>query len=198
MSLPSAGERLGLNRIADELHETFSARGHQVGKALDVDPAFGKRSGHSKTYLERDLVLEAVDVAGSQTGLPMRSVKGGGYEIVGGRHRYRILRGRRSAEGELVVLVGSDSTLILEEDDGLFPLESWIFCWVRGEAAQVAEIVAAEIQGKRPGIPGRLILGPGLSLGSGGPSDRGFVPSDEDLDLGDEEGEGGAAGDLTA
>lgn len=64
-----------------------------------------------------------------------------------------------------------------------------------GNEGLIAEVIAAEVLGVRPGSPGRLILGDVLTLWSGGPTGGGFTPADEDLDLGlGEEDEGGESG----
>jgi hypothetical protein len=117
---------------------------------------------------------------------------------MGVRHRYRIRRAKRDAEGDLIIEVSSDSSLGLEEEPTLFPIESWIFGWVSNAEGLIAEVIAAEVLGVRPGSPGRLILGSVLPLGSGGPMGGGFIPVDEELDLGlgdeneDDEGSLGA------
>ena len=45
---------------------------------------------------------------------------------------------------------------------------NWVFGWVTNAEGLIAEVIAAEMIGVRPGSPGRLILGNVLALGSGG------------------------------
>jgi hypothetical protein len=74
-------------------------------------------------------------------------------------------------------------------------MENWVFGWVSNAEGLIAEVIAAEVLGVRPGSPGRLILGDVLTLWSGGPTGGEFTPADEDLDLGlGEEDEGGESG----
>jgi len=194
MSSPSDVERERLDFIAAELREAFSERGYRVDVALEADEAFG--SGSSRSSLMRDLVMDAVSRSASRVGdIYFRPVNGAGRELVGARHRYRIRRAKRDAEDNLIIEVSSESTLVLEEESTLFSMENWIFGWVSNAEGLIAEVIAAEVLGVRPGSPGRLILGDVLTLGSGGPTGDGFTPADEDLDLGlGEEDEGGERG----
>jgi hypothetical protein len=194
MSSPSDVERERLDFIAAELREAFSERGYRVDVALEADEAFG--SGSSRSSLMRDLVMDAVSRSASRVGdIYFRPVNGAGRELVGARHRYRIRRAKRDAEGNLIVEVSSESTLVLEEESTLFSVENWIFGWVSNAEGLIAEVIAAKVLGVHPGSPGRLILGDVLTLGSGGPTGGGFTPADEDLDLGlGEEDEGGESG----
>jgi hypothetical protein len=191
MSSPSEVERQRLDCIADDLREAFSERGHRVDVALDADPAFG--SGRSRSSLMSDLVMEAVSRSASKIGIYFQSVNGTGRELVGEKHRYRIRRAKRDISGKVVITVSSESSLALEEEPTLFPMRNWIFGWITNAEGLIAEVLAAEIFGILPGSPGRLVLGDVLALGSGGPFDGGFIPVDEDLDLGldDEDEEDG-------
>ncbi len=194
MSSPSDVERERLDFIAAELREAFSERGYRVDVALEADEAFG--SGSSRSSLMRDLVMDAVSRSASRVGdIYFRPVNGAGRELVGARHRYRIRRAKRDAEDNLIIEVSSESALVLEEESTLFSMENWIFGWVSNAEGLIAEVIAAEVLGVRPGSPGRLILGDVLTLLSGGPTGGGFTPADEDLDLGlGEEDEGGESG----
>jgi hypothetical protein len=194
MSSPSDVERERLDFIAAELREAFNERGYRVDVALEADEAFG--SGSSRGSLMRDLVMDAVSRSASRVGdIYFRPVNGAGRELVGARHRYRIRRAKRDAEDNLIIEVSSESTLALEEEPTLFSIENWIFGWVSNAEGLIAEVIAAEVLGVRPGSPGRLILGDVLTLGSGRPTGGGFTPADEDLDLGlGEEDEGGESG----
>src|SRR5690348_4533655 len=194
MSSPSDVERERLDFIADELREAFSERGHRVDVALEADPAFG--SGTSRGSLMRDLVMDTISrSAGTVGGIYFQPVNGPGRELVGERHRYRIRRAKRDAEGSLVIEVSSESSLVLEEEPALYSIENWVFGWLANAEGLIAEVIAAEVLGVRPGSPGRLILGDVLALGAGGPVGGGFTPAEEDLDLGlGEEDEGGESG----
>jgi hypothetical protein len=191
MSSPSELERQRLDGIADDLREAFSERGHHVDVALDADPAFG--SGRSRSSLMNDLVMEAVARSAGRAGVFFQPINGTGRELIGERHRYRVRRAKRDLKGNLVVTVSSESSLGFEEEPSLFPMGNWIFGWISDADGLIAEVIAAEILGVLPGSPGRLVLGNVLALGSGGPFGGGFKPAEEDLDLdlGDEEEEGG-------
>ena len=154
MSSPSDVERERLDFIAAELREAFSERGYRVDVALEADEAFG--SGSSRSSLMRDLVMDAVSRSASRVGdIYFRPVNGAGRELVGARHRYRIRRAKRDAEDNLIVEVSSESTLVLEEEPALFSIENWIFGWVSNAEGLIAEVIAAEVLGVRPGSPGR-------------------------------------------
>jgi hypothetical protein len=183
MSLPSEAERGHLDAIADDLRETFEERGHHVEVALDADPAFG--SGRSRSALMNDLVLETVGRSASQGGgVSFQPVNGTGRELIGLQHRYRIRRAKRDAADELIVTVSSESAIVLEEEAAIFPMENWVFGWIANAEGLIAEVFIAEVLGIVAGTPGRLIFGPALALGSGGPFGGGFSPTEEDLDLG--------------
>ena len=191
MSSPSDVERERLNFIADELREAYNERGHRVDVALEADESFG--SGRSRASLMNDLVLDVVSRSASEIGdIGYEPVNGPGRELVGEQHRYRIRKAKRDSAGKLVVEVSSDSALGAEEEPTLFPKENWVFVWVPSEGL-IGEVIAAKVLGVRPGSPGRLVLGNEIALGSGGPVGGGFIPSNEDLDLGlgDENEEGG-------
>lgn len=197
MSLPSDGERRQLDEIAFDLREEFEQRGYRVGVALGADPAFG--SGDARSALERDLVREVLGRSSSRVGMGYRAVHGRGRELVGEHHRYRVRRARLDAAGSPIITVSAESSLGVEEEPTLFPSESWVFGWIMGGDGLIADLFVAPILGIEPGSPGRLILGHALPLGSGSPFDGGFTPSDEDLDLGeDDEDTGDAAEGLGA
>lgn len=199
MSLPSDAERLRLDAIALDLRETFAERGHHVDTALEADPAFD--SGDARSALMRALVKETLGRAASIVGgVAYQSVNGSGRELVGERHRYRVRKATRNASGDLVITASSESSLGVEEEPSLFPLEQWVFGWIPDGDGLIAEVFVAEVLGIASGSgPGQLILGHALPLGGGTPFGGGFTPSEEDLDLGeDDEDTSGAAGAIGA
>lgn len=187
MSHPSEVERQQLDRIADDLREAFNERGHRVDVALEADPSFG--SGHSRSALMRDLVMASIAQSASQAGLTFHAVHGSGRELVGEQHRYRVRRATFSGE-DFVIRVSSESSLVLEEELSLFPMENWVFGWISNADGLIADVFVAEVLGIKDGWPGQLILGSVLPLGTDGPVGDGFTPTDEDLDFGlDDEGD---------
>jgi hypothetical protein len=195
MSLPSVGELELLDAVAYEVREVLDERGYRVQVALDADPAFG--SGNSRSWLTRDLVLDAITRKAAQLGLPSRAVNGSGRELVGEAHRYRILKASRDRDGNIIIRVGSDSSLILQEDETLLPSEPWVFGFIVDDDGCIAEVFIARIDGYEDGRPGCLILGPERIIGARGtpPIGGGFQPADEGLegidDEDNEEDEGG-------
>jgi hypothetical protein len=189
MSLPSQVERQRLDLIADDLREAFNERGHRVDVALEADTAFG--SGHSRSSLIRDLVMDVVARSASQAGVYFKPVNGTGRELAGEKHRYRIRRAKADVTGYPVITLSSESSLVLEDEPTLFPTENWVFGWIIDAQGLVADVFVAEILDILPGRPGRLVLGDVLALGSDGPVGGGFTPTQEDLDLGFDD-EGGA------
>jgi hypothetical protein len=188
MSLPGEVERQRLDWIADDLREAFNERGHRVDVALDADPAFG--SGLSRNALMRDLVMDTVALAASQAGISFKPVNGSGRELAGEMHRYRIRRAKADSTGVPIIAISSESSLVLEEEPSLFPMENWVFGWISDADGLIADIFVAEVCGIRPGTPGQLILGSIVPLGTDGPVGDGFTPTNEELDLGlDEDGD---------
>jgi hypothetical protein len=187
MSLPADAERTRLEEIAFNLREVVEERGHHVDSALAVDRAFG--SGKSRAALTRDLALEAIEQGASQVGLWFQRVNGDGRELVGARHRYRLRKAKRDAAGAFIISASSESSLGIEEEETLFPLESWAFGWTL-ESGLIADVFIAKILGFKPGKPGRFILGSVHLLGGGDPFGGHFMPSsDDDLPGFDDEDE---------
>ena len=183
-----------LRTVAYELHEAFSERGHNIGRALGVDEAFG--SGQSRGALRRDLATHSVNRTASRIGLDPRTVMGGGCEIrtIAGSvdRRYRLRSAKRSDDGTLVVLASGDSALA--DDPSLYRQERWVLGLLYTPDDQISQVFVAEIMGFEEGSPGRLRLGPEICLldDVDGIATTGFVPSDDDLPgfgLGDEPGE---------
>jgi hypothetical protein len=188
MSLPSDAERQMLSDVAFNLCEVFDERGHLVEVALQVDPAFD--GGRPRAALRRELALRAVGQAASQVGLSYCPVHGEGRELVGVQHRYRLRKAHRDGHGKIIVENSSGSNLCLEEEESLFPMESWVFGWIFDVAGAIDEVFVAPILGATDGNPGHLILGNEILLGESNPFGGGFTPSDEDLRIGDDEEEG--------
>lgn len=172
-----------LRVVAHELHETFSERGHNVGRALSVDEAFG--SGQSRGALRRDLAIDAVNRTASRIGLEPHTVMGGGCEIRtlsdGVDRRYRLRRARRLDDGTLEVLASGDSAFA--DDPRLFTKERWVLGVLYTPDDQISQVVVAEVIGFEQGSPGRLRLGPETCLldDVDGIAATGFVPTDDDL-----------------
>ena len=181
MSQLSADEIRQLNGVANELREVFAERGHRIDVALGVDPAFTSRGA-----LTRDLVVEGAGRGASHAGLDFRSVNGSGREFrtISGitERRFRLRRGRRRPDGELVVAASADSALAGVDEDSLLHQEQWVVVWVASGEDAVGEILVAQVIGYSEGRPGHLKLGPAIPLGTAATPIVGFVPEDEELD----------------
>lgn len=202
MSHLSATEIARLCAVADEIRETFEERGYRVGEAMEVDVAFG--TNRSRSALKRGLIDDAIKRAAGQQGLDFAPVRGGGLEIRTfndfTERRHRVRSGYYSADGDLVVPTSSDSALAIDESvASLRTIETWVFIVVTSDdPASTGDIVAAEVIDFVPGNPGRLVLRHTTPLiGTSTPPDRGFLPSDEDLD-GFDDGEDGLGRDRDA
>lgn len=187
MTQPTDRELNCLGQIADELVEVVAERGYRVDVAMDVDPAFG--SGSSRSSVMRDLVSDAVVSCAGRLGVDSRPIRGGGRELRtltdAVDRRYRLRRGRRSAEGQLVVTANSESSLAIDADEeSMFGVEPWAFVWVLSAEGLIEEVLAAEVIGYEEGRPGQLVFGRLIHLGGGAgdPKQRGFVPSEEGLE----------------
>lgn len=195
-----------LHRLADELRETFSERGHAIGRALSADPAF-RRTRRSQSSLVRDLVLEGVETASARIGLGCLPVPGGSRDVqavVGGAdRRFRVLKARLDpALGQYEIVASSDAIMTItdSEPDALFPTERWVLGYTVDDDGILVTIFAAQVFGLSDDSVPRLILGPVTELGTATtptfPS-GGFHPNDEDyldgMDLDEDEGEAGIA-----
>ncbi|MFC5289155.1 hypothetical protein ACFPM7_19060 [Actinokineospora guangxiensis] len=194
MSRPSDAELQQLDAIAVDLKETFEERGHRVALAMAADDAF--TSGNSRSALMRDLAIDAVTLSASRNGLPFRQVLGGGHELLGRQHTYRLRKARHDATG-FVITASNESGLVSEEEPSLFPMEKWVLGWVPDDLGSVAEVFTAAVLGIEEGRPGRLVLGSAIALGTRDPISGGFTPTDEGLDF-DDEPEVGTADDIGA
>jgi hypothetical protein len=192
MSRPDDALLAQLNDIADELREVVAERGHRIDVALNVDQAFG--SGQSRSWLTRDLVLDAIDEAASRLGIEFGTVNGSGRELRtfsdGVERRFRCRRASLDSEGNFKVVASSDAPLVVEDDSGLIPLEAWVFSWVSESSTELADVFVAKILGFTEGSPGHLELGaPILLLGGGLPGGGGFRPTTEGLEGFDDDGD---------
>lgn len=198
-----------LHRLADELRETFSDRGHAVGKAVSADRAF-RRTRRSQSSLVRDLVLDGVETASLKIGLGCISVVGGGRDIqalIGDVDcRFRVLKASVHPDtGEYEIVASSDAIMTItdSEPDSLYPTERWVLGYTVDPDGMLDRIFAAKVHGLTNDVVPRLLLGPVTELGTQWvPSspNGGFRPRDEDelegmdeLEEGDEDG-GMAAG----
>lgn len=198
MSQPSETEVQQLRQVATDLREVHEERGHRVGQALGVDSAFG--SGMTRSWLGRDLTVEAISEAASQRGLDFRPVKGLGREFrfiaEGVDRRYRLKKANRRSDGSYAILANSDSALAAEhEQETLLPEEAWVLGYTLTEDCLLQDVFIAPILDRTEGHPGHLVLGRIIELLASPTPPAGFQPSDDD-DLGfdDEEGENEALG----
>lgn len=199
MSQPPPDELDELGALAEELRESYSARSYQLDVVAEMDRGFD--NGDVRSALERGIVIDAVGSAAGRVGVDFRPVNGKGRELRFASNlidrRYRVRRARRRADGEIIVPISADSALADHADDAdlrstLFgdqALEDWLYLWLLSpDHGTIDEILAAEVIGVIEGRPGRLKLGSVISLGvtpDVGP--RRFEPTDEDLDLGDDD-----------
>lgn len=200
MSL-SPQELADFQRVATALAQDFEADGHTVFVALDAHPSF-KDDGAARGALQRAMARTSLSKASSQVGLDFRPVNGSGREFRIADdtldRRYRLRSAKRSTAGELVIQHNTDSALCSpEEPDGLFParkMKQHVFAYILDADGQIEDVVIAPIIDYTQGSPGLLVLGPETSLltrGAGAVA-GGFIPTDEELDLGldDESDEG--------
>lgn len=198
-----------LHRLADELRETFSDRGHSIEKAVSADRAF-KRTRRSQSSLVRDLVLEGVETAAAKIGLGCIPVVGGSRDIQAfvddSDCRFRVLKAKIHPDtGEYEIVASSDAimTIVDSEPDALYPTERWVLGYTVDPDGMLVQIFATKVYGLSSDVVPRLLLGPVTELGTQmvPPSPNGgFHPEDEDelegmdeLEEGEEDG-GMAAG----
>ncbi len=182
MSQPSEAEVQQLRQIAADLREVHEERGHRVEQALGVDSAFG--SSMSRSWLGRDLTVEAISEAASQRGLDFRPVKGLGREFRfsdgGVDRRYRLRKASKRADGTYVIIANSDSALTVDEDT-LFPEEAWVLGYTLSADCLLEDVFIAPIVDRVEGRPGYLVLGRVIELVGAPTPPAGFQPRDEDL-----------------
>lgn len=187
-----------LTTVASELRETFAARGHNIGTALDLDDSF--RTGEDpRSTLARALakagIASGVRKAG---GVGIKTLTGGARELclIDGNvdRRYRVRRAKVRDDGSYLIEVKDDSVLRLA-GDSLFREERWVYSFTLSEDDLIDEVFVAEALDYVDGSPGHLILGAPVHLGSDLPPTRGFTPTYEDLDVDDDVDSEDEAGD---
>jgi len=197
-----------LHRLAEELRETFSERGHAIGKALRTDRAF-QRTKRSQSSLVRDLVLEGVEMATTKIGLGCIPVVGGSLDVQtiidGADRRFRVLKAGINAEtGDYEIVASSDAIMTITdaEPDALFPTERWVLGYTVDEDGILVDLFAAKVLALSDHSVPRLILGPITELGAKvtpASPNGGFHPVDEDdLDGMDDQEDGEEDGNTTA
>ena len=194
----SPAEVARLNLVAHEMYETAEESGYTIDVAVGQHRSF-RRTGHPASYLERNLLLDAVERAAAQHGIhaqPEQSaldlISQDGDTI----RRYRIKRAKRSADGEPLVYCSVGSNLLVADpEDLLLKQEKWILGYITDNNRQVTEVFAGEISdwSEAGRGPVRLKLRNVVVL-SGSTPPNGFVSPDEGLD-GFDDSEGGDAGE---
>lgn len=181
-----------MHRLADEIREAFSERGHKIETAVQSDPAF-HRTRHVQSHMVRGLVLTTIEEWASRLGLGCISVTGGAIDVqqfVGLRdRRYRVRKADIDPEtGQYEILCGSDAifTITDADPDAMTTFERWVLAYTVDELGMIGDIFAALVEGQTEDSVPRLLLGPITPLGSAfTPIDpnTGFEPDDEE-DLG--------------
>lgn len=192
-----------LHRLADDLRETFSERGHAIETALSSDRAF-RRTRRSQSSLVRDLVLDGLEAAAARIGLGCIPVLGGSRDIqtfIGDVDcRFRVLKASANPDtGEYEIVASSDAIMTITDSDpdSFYRTERWVLGYTVDADGMLAKVFAAKVDGLSSELVPRLLLGPVTELGAHGipPSPNGgFFPQDEDELEGMDElqiGEGG-------
>jgi hypothetical protein len=196
MSQPSEALLAQLARIAYDLRESFSERGHHVEVAAEADSAFG--GGTFRSVAMRELAVEVISESASHNGLDFRSVNGLGREFRVFENncdvRMRFRRAQQLPDGTFLITANEDSSLFVTEPGLLYEEEQWVFAYVPTHEAIITHIFIARILGyEGEGKLGHVVLGHAIHLLGPDAPDRGFIPTDEGLpgfeDQTDEEGE---------
>ena len=196
----SESELAVLGRVAFEMREDLAFRGVNVTSAMQLDSCF--ESGQARAGLRRDILKQACRRAASHGAVHCRPV-GEGLELVmacedGVLRRFRLRSARRDGSGAWVIPANSQSSLVPHEDDVdlLMREEIWVLGVLLASDVELAEVFAARVVDVLEGKPGKLVLAADYPLLTpAGPPDD-FTPSDEDLDLFDDESD--AAGGESA
>lgn len=197
MSHLSAAEVARLDLVAHEMYETGEESGYTVDVAVGQHRSF-RRTGHAASYLERNLLLDAIEQTAAQHGIHPQPAQNA-LDLISQDgdtiRKYRVKRATRDADGQPVVYCSVGSNLLVTEpEEGLLRQEKWILGYITDKHHTVTEVFVGEIvdwsdAGKGPV---RLKLRNVVVL-SGATPPPGFVSTEEGLDgfdSGSEAGEG--------
>jgi len=198
-----------LNRVADEVQQTFSERHHKITAAIESDRAF-QVDRRPLSALVRALVLKAVSVGASQVGMDAQTIAGGGVELLVFEgiylHHFRVRTATRDEDGNLQIIVNGDPAEDFSSgsinDQGTFVVdEHWVFAYIYDDEGFIQELLAAKVLGVTDTKVRKLRLCPAIALGTpagSSPPPGGFRPADEDdlagLEDDVEDDESGSAG----
>lgn len=180
MSQSDAEELAVLNHIADEVRETFGARGHRVDVALSQDRAF-RRNEIPRSALSRALVSDAVQVGASQAGAWCDTGAAVDIRMNAGKV-FRLKRAQLTAGGDYKIVTNSASTWGEIDQELLLAEEPWVFAYTLGDDG-IGAIFTAPVLGVTEGNPGVVILGRITQLGTGTLPPTGAFRPDEDSGL---------------
>ncbi|GAA4124701.1 hypothetical protein GCM10022215_32570 [Nocardioides fonticola] len=194
-----------IHRLADEIREVFSERGHKVETAVGLDPAF-TRNKRPESALVRSLVTDAITNAAPRLGVGIVPAPGGAVELAVlhnfTERRLRVLKATRDEEtGEFVIIADRAILDISDADpESAFRHERWVLGYTTDDAGMIHDIFAAAVLDVTGDSVTRAVLGPITLLGSGtDPFGGKFQPADDDLPGFDiEVGEDGATGSTEA
>lgn len=195
MSHMSRSDQDRFHRIADEVRDVFSERGHTVDVALDADSAFRKSAG-PRSQLTRELVADGVAVGASKESMHFHRPNGSIEIQFGNAHcdfQVRLRRAERTGDGDFRVPNNAASTWGDADEDTLRFTECWILGFTLNADGTLADLFLAEVLGVLEGSPGKLLLGVPILLGTGdgtSPFGKFFKPSDEPLFDDDSLGDG--------
>jgi hypothetical protein len=189
MSHLCAAELKALKAVAREIHDTAEEAGFTVEAAIAQNKAFRRFRGPASA-LERSLVLDAARRGASQAGAGVDEVPGGGLDVVtsGGDaiRRFRVKRVTVTQSGELSVVCGAGSSLLVAEPEGLLRQERWVLGFVTSDDHTIERLLAAEVVDWEGEGPYRLIFGTVIELDDEQPP-GGFKSSEELLEGFDED-----------
>lgn len=201
-SLPAIVERR-LQGIVTLLNEGLQERVHGVHEARRADRAF--RRPFTASPLLRALLCDILGDVQSST-IRVDELGNGGCEVVMHdadiERRFRLKLAARDQYGRLVVTASSDSILAVAprlpelfdppELKSPSSIEQWVLAYrLHGDTSTFVEVSAGRVVGKaneRP--PYRLLLDDLVSFAIHPPIPPSFRGSEDDLDLGEEEGFG--------
>ncbi len=201
-SLPAIVERR-LQGVVTLLDEGLQARVHAIHEARRTDRAF--RRPFTASPLLRALLCDLLGDLGSSV-VRVDELGNGGCEVVmfddGVERRFRLKLASRDQYGRLVVTASSDSILTTAprppelfdppEFNSASTIEQWVLAYrLQSETSTFMEVSAGRVVGTvndRP--PYRLLLDDLVAFAVTPPTPPSFRGSEDDLDLGEEEGLG--------